>query len=657
MADPIVAGRYILKRRIGEGGMGQVWEAEDSSLKRCVALKLMSAAQVDWTPARIRFEREATAIARLRDPHVVSIYDYGIDRGRPYIAMELLDGEDLQARLSRVKRLPLSAVASVVTQVARGLAAAHAAGIVHRDLKPANVLFARTEAAETVKILDFGVAAMLTGCDSVDLTCPGDLVGTPAYMSPEQVRDSTVDHRSDLWSLGIMAYHALTGELPFTGKGVGSLVISICTDPFPPPSGLLPELSREVDRFFVRALAKDPTQRFQSARELAAAFASLGDEARLRSAKILVVDDEPDTEFLVKHIFRRQIQEGIYEISFAADGERALDALRADPDIDVILTDINMPRMDGLTLLSHIGEVNPYARAVVVSAYGDMKNIRAAMNRGAFDFVTKPVNPKDLQLTVHKTYSQVNELRKSARSIQENNTLRMFVSPLVIERLRSADGLGAWESVKGSVIFIQLAGLHDAAGKKLDEAIRSLNASFEVIVPELTTRGGVVDRFVRDAVVVIFRGPSHLANALDACLAVRSQLETLNHRAGKDSPLARALSIGVAAGEIILGEVGSRSCGRLDYAAMGEAASVAAQLAAMAAPNEILLSGDACADEGSLFQNTPRGEHAFVGASGPRQIVEIVSRRSHTAPAITSSAQADRETVAVGEPVTRRIRS
>ncbi|WP_437494308.1 protein kinase [Sorangium sp. So ce1014] len=650
MAEPIIAEKYMLIRHIGGGGMGQIWETEDLRLQRRVALKLMSAEHVQSPESRARFEREATAIAQLRNQHVVHIYDYGIDRGideeRPYIAMELLEGEDLQRRLDHVRRLPLRAVASIVTQAARGLAAAHAAGIVHRDLKPGNVFLARTEADEVVKLLDFGVVTMLSRTDDLRLTGGGGLIGTPTYMSPEQMRGSLVDHRSDLWSLGVLAYCALTGELPFAAQTLAALVMGICTEPFPPPSSLVPELSPELDRFFERALAKDPTQRFRSAREMAAAFAALAAGNERRPAKILIADDEPDVSTLIKQCFRRQIREGIYNFVFAEDGEGALAALRSHPDIDVILTDINMPRMDGLTLLAHIGDVTPHARAVVVSAYGDMQNIRTAMNRGAFDFLVKPIALNDLELTIEKTLKQVRELRDNSRSNRENDLLRTFASPLAVERLRSPDGFGACEVAEGTVAFLDLAGFHDAVrGKRAEETVRMLNANLDVIALELSMRGGMVDRFLGDCVMALFRGPDHVARALDACLVVRAQLETLARRAGETSAFVPGISIGVATGELIIAEVGSRSCRRLDCTVLGEVVSVAAQLQAAAERNQILVSGDVHA-KAAGFQCAPRGQRAFVGATGPVEVFEILGRAT-AAQGAAAGAQGDIPTLEI----------
>lgn len=596
MHDRVVADRYGLVQQIGHGAMGFIWEAIDRHLQRRVAVKVMTQDHMASSMARVRFEREAKAIAQLRNPHVVQIYDYGIDEGTPYIVMELLEGEDLDSRLEREKQMPLGVLASVVKQAALGLAAAHAKGIVHRDFKPANIFVAQTDAGEVVKILDFGVVAMLSEPDidtedeSLGQTAAGTIVGTPLYMSPEQIRGGVVDHRSDLWSLAVVAYRALTGAHPFAGQWLGMLMVRICTEAFTPASTVAPYLSAEVDKFFERALAKDPDKRFRNAREFANAFVALTEHRERSKAKILVVDDEPDVELLVKQRFRPQIKKSIYEFVFASDGLNALEKLRKHDDIDVIMTDINMPGMDGLTFLSHIGEVNSFARTIVVSAYGDMSNIRTAMNRGAFDFVVKPIDFKDLEVTIEKTLKHVLELRTNAQSSEENNLLRMFVSPHLIDRLRAKSLFVPLTTGFATVAYIDIAESHTkVTPNDIDELVRTLNANFEVIVPAVTSCGGVVEKFMSDAVMVIFRGEDHVRRALDACLTIRSQLRTLALRAGKDSPFALGARIGISTGNVSVAEIGSKAYGRLEHTLLGDVPRVAAMLEGIANSNQILI--------------------------------------------------------------------
>ncbi|HEU4406904.1 MAG TPA: serine/threonine-protein kinase [Polyangiaceae bacterium] len=270
----VIAGRYALERCLARGGMGSIWVARHLALDTLVAAKFINTRLVSSPIARVRFEREARAAAQLQSPHVVHVHDYGVEEDTPYLVMELLHGEDLGTRLRRVGTLPPPPVAEILVQAARALRRAHEAGIIHRDIKPGNVFLAQDDDTELVKLLDFGIAkAPSLGTDS-EATKTGQVLGSPHYMSPEQARGlADVDHRSDLWGLAAVVYRALTGALPFPGEEVYEVLLRICSEPALPPSRHVPHLPPELDRFFERALAKVPSDRFQSALELAEAFA------------------------------------------------------------------------------------------------------------------------------------------------------------------------------------------------------------------------------------------------------------------------------------------------------------------------------------------------------------------------------------------------
>jgi serine/threonine-protein kinase len=221
---------------------------------------------------------EAQSSAALRSTHIVQVFDFGVDGGVPYIAMELLPGESLGARLDRVGTLSPGETLRIMTEAARAVAHAHNAGIVHRDLKPDNVFLVREGNAEITKVLDFGIAKV-TGntlnASTGGSTRTGALLGTPYYVSPEQARgNKAVDHRSDLWALGVIVYECMVGAKPFSSDGLGDLIFKICGDPHPPASsrGRVPS---GFDAWMARALAKEPEQRFQSAIEMFDALAAL----------------------------------------------------------------------------------------------------------------------------------------------------------------------------------------------------------------------------------------------------------------------------------------------------------------------------------------------------------------------------------------------
>ncbi len=280
MTDSLVAGRYQLTRMIGRGGMGSVWEGVHTSLGTRVAVKFIDGELAQAPEARQRFQNEARAAARLQSRYVVQIHDHGVmDDGRPFIVMEYLDGEPLDSRLTRVGRLSLPETARILGQVARGLAKAHELNIVHRDLKPENIFMERSSDGdeEIAKIVDFGIAKITdTGPGMSSSTRTGSVIGTPFYMSPEQVRGlKTVDHRTDVWAFGVVAYQCLTGQHAFMGESTGDLLVKICTVPTPTPSLMFQGIPQAFDAWLARSLAKEPEQRFASVSEQAHELATL----------------------------------------------------------------------------------------------------------------------------------------------------------------------------------------------------------------------------------------------------------------------------------------------------------------------------------------------------------------------------------------------
>ncbi|HVJ17595.1 MAG TPA: serine/threonine-protein kinase, partial [Polyangiaceae bacterium] len=272
----VIMNRYQLESMLGQGGMGSVWKAEHLQLKSPVAIKMLDPAIANNEQMLARFLREAQACASLRSPHVVQIFDYGVDDGTAFIAMEMLNGESLSDRIARLGRMPADEVIRFLGEVLRAIGKAHEAGIVHRDLKPDNVFICRDD-PEFAKVLDFGVAKITNKelGSSGGKTQTGMMIGTPYYMSPEQTQAKDVDHRADLWGIAIIAYECLTGQRPFSGESFGELVIAICTSPVPLPSKLA-TVPPGFDEWFIRATQRDKSRRFQSAREMAEELAKLG---------------------------------------------------------------------------------------------------------------------------------------------------------------------------------------------------------------------------------------------------------------------------------------------------------------------------------------------------------------------------------------------
>ncbi|HWK11323.1 MAG TPA: protein kinase [Vicinamibacterales bacterium] len=249
-------GRYELHDQLGQGGMGVVYRAHDTVLQRVVALKLVAVSYVDDPEMRERFFREARAAAQLTHKNIVTVYDLGEHDGRPYLAMEYLAGEDLQRRLSRPDRIPLSRRIEVALEICHGVEHAHAHGIIHRDLKPANIYLAENGG---VKILDFGLARPM----SSQLTHSNMLMGTINYMAPEQVRGERADQRSDIFSLGVVLYELFGGRKAFEGDSVASTLYKILESTPEPLSKLDTEIPPAVWRIVERALAKNREDRYQ----------------------------------------------------------------------------------------------------------------------------------------------------------------------------------------------------------------------------------------------------------------------------------------------------------------------------------------------------------------------------------------------------------
>ncbi|HEY5408340.1 MAG TPA: adenylate/guanylate cyclase domain-containing protein [Ginsengibacter sp.] len=310
-------------------------------------------------------------------------------------------------------------------------------------------------------------------------------------------------------------------------------------------------------------------------------------------AKILVADDEADLEVLIKQKFRKEIRENTYVFTFASNGNEALKLLKDDPDIDILLSDINMPEMDGLTLLTKLNELNLLTKAVIVSAYGDMENIRTAMNRGAFDFVCKPVNFQDLGITIQKTMDYVSQMHKTLDAIKENNILKMYVDKTVLNFMNGREfetQLLANETIDATIVFFDISGFTAITEKEpADVVVRLLNKYFDIMVKEIIAQDGYVDKFIGDAILAVFKGNFHLDRAIDASLAVRKHIEESGQQT-EVSSFHPMVSIGINSGEMISGNIGSAKLRRLDYTVIGDVVNTAQRLQDAAKAGQILIS-------------------------------------------------------------------
>ena len=343
--------------------------------------------------------------------------------------------------------------------------------------------------------------------------------------------------------------------------------------------------------------------------------------------KILVADDEMDFETLIKQKFRQKIRQQQYEFIFAVNGIDALKKLEEHPDIDIVLSDINMPEMDGLTLLGKLNESNPLIKSVIVSAYGDMDNIRTAMNLGAFDFITKPINFEDLSVTIEKTIAQVNQIRDTLKAIKENNILRMYVDESVLNFMGTQEfesSLMANEIVEAAVIFVDICSFTAISENETpDIVVQLLNNYFDVMVKEIIAQGGHIDKFIGDAIMAVFKGEYNLDRAIDAGLAIRTQIEKLPPATHKVS-FTPKVSIGINCGEVISGNIGSANLKRLDYTVIGDVVNTAQRLQSAAAPGQIVINEEAYKKVKESFNCRKIGDVILKNKTNPVTIYEVL---------------------------------
>jgi adenylate cyclase len=304
------------------------------------------------------------------------------------------------------------------------------------------------------------------------------------------------------------------------------------------------------------------------------------------SAKILAVDDEPDFELLIKQRFRRQIRDEEFEFRFAHHGEEALATLLAEPDIELMLLDINMPVMDGLTLLTELRERQLEVQAIIVSAYGDMTNLRTAMNRGAFDFVTKPVDLRDLEITVRKALANVAKLREMDRlrmaAERARNNLSRYFSPNIVELLAAQDEpLGAGRRETVAVLFADIVAFTRMAEDMPPENVLALLREFHTrMTAEIFASGGTVDQYMGDGMIAVFgapaASPNDAVNALNCAERMLEALERWNREREGKGEARIDIGIGVNHGPVVLGDVGSEHS--MSFTAIGDTVNTAARL-------------------------------------------------------------------------------
>jgi adenylate cyclase len=357
------------------------------------------------------------------------------------------------------------------------------------------------------------------------------------------------------------------------------------------------------------------------------------------SAKILAVDDEPDFELLIRQRFRSQIRDEEFEFRFAHHGEEALTALSAEPDIELMLLDINMPVMDGLTLLNELRERQLDVQAIIVSAYGDMTNLRTAMNRGAFDFVTKPVDLRDLEITVRKGLANVAKLREMDRqrmaAERARNNLSRYFSPNIVELLAAQDEpLGAGRRETVAILFADIVGFTRIAEVMAPEDVLALLREFQTrMTSQIFASGGTIDQYLGDGILAVFGVPAasrnDAANALNCAEMMLHALDCWNDERQGSGDARLDIGIGLNYGPVVLGDVGSEHS--MSFAVIGDTVNTSARLQALTRSlGTPLVVGDAVVE--AIRASSPeiaaerlgeledRGEYSLRGRASPVRI-------------------------------------
>ena len=467
MTEPTAIGKYQIQGVLGQGGMGIVYRGFDPAIHRPVAVKTIIKSALDPADlqyALTRFRHEAQAVGRLTHPRIAAIYDYGEEVDIAYIVMELVNGQSLFHHMQGQARFGLKEVGELVRQLLDGLGYAHSLGVVHRDIKPSNILI---NDDGRLKLTDFGIARI----ESSTLTQVGEIMGSPGYMSPEQFLGVDIDARSDIYSVGVIAYELLSGRRPFTGNNAEVMRQALNERPVN-PSEHDPKISVQLDWAAQKALAKKQADRFQSAKEFSDAFVK-GIEASIRqagrqaepliadeptqridpklvqaarmlagmqagniadapteptrrapaapaptpaeaadgakNARILFVDDEERILTALRSVFRAN-----YQVLTATSGAQALELVRKFQP-HVVVSDQRMPEMTGVELLRQVKEAAPASVRLLLTGYSDLAAIVGSVNEGeVFRFVSKPWDNEEIQGIIGEAAAIALELAATA---------------------------------------------------------------------------------------------------------------------------------------------------------------------------------------------------------------------------------------------------
>lgn len=604
MTEQIIQGRYALISEVGATRGIASWIAFDRVLRSDVVVKVFAPETVATQALRDRFERRALAVSALAHPNIARVREFGVDPARgPFVVSDRLQGEDLLRRIERVGRLPTHVVSPILMQCARALKAAHEQGVAHGALRADHIFISLGDGGEAARLVGFA------------MTLPDE---------------AAPDFAADLRGLAAAGLHALTGDADLAAT-----------------TG-----DEALDAFFAKALGRDGAEPFKSAEEMTAVLGALQVDARSkRPNKVLVVDDEADVEMLIRQRFRRQIRKGEYEFLFASNGTEALAKLAENQDTDAVLSDINMPEMDGLTFLGRARELLAYLKVVMVSAYGDLGNIRAAMNRGAFDFVTKPIDFGDLEVTLQKAIREVSVVRdalqRQADAERARSNLARYFPPNLVDLLSAgAMPFGAGQRIKATALFADMVSFSTMAETMAPEEVLSLLREFHGFMEaEVFRYGGTLEKYIGDALLAVFGMPAPGArdatNAVACAHAMLSAVEGWNRARVARGLEPIRIGIGLHHGPVVVGDIGSDR--NVAVVVLGDTINVASRLQSLTRDldGSIVLTQEVVAavraevgaDADAVLSGLiDQGEIKLRGRATPMRVSKLPNQRASSIP-------------------------
>ncbi|MFC1852756.1 protein kinase [candidate division CSSED10-310 bacterium] len=376
--------RFLIMTEIGTGKMGVVYKAKDIVLEEVVALKVLDPEFSADEEMISRFKSEIKIARKIKHPNVCRIYNFGSFGNVFFISMEFIDGQNL-SKLLKDKKIPVDNLVPIAKGIVRALGAAHHEKVIHRDLKPSNIII---DHQYRPIIMDFGLARHK---EKIDLTAQPEILGTPAYMSPEQFHDGTIDERSDIYSLGVIFYELFTGHLPFQGETPVSIAMKHMQEKPKTPRKLNPDIQPHVEKIILTALEKDPAKRFQKVEEILQSFKSGKTVAtqKKKKAKILIADDDEDIRKLLSII----LEKNGYETVVAKNGEEAItQAMEEKPTL--ICMDLMMPKMDGYQAVEFLRDnaLTASIPIIMVTCKSDKEYQAYSKSIGVKEYITKPLD-------------------------------------------------------------------------------------------------------------------------------------------------------------------------------------------------------------------------------------------------------------------------